>query len=127
VVWQIAQAVAWSLCDVAKKMMMLSRKLINNLSKRNISTTIPRNSNFKPIASVMSPSHHATLSHSSTSLQHRDTPDNTEETYFDFTPENYQRVRDAATALCAKRVTHSPSLRSMRFLAVIQTITNKLA
>ncbi|CAM9260848.1 unnamed protein product, partial [Sphacelaria rigidula] len=24
--------------------------------------------------------------------QHRDTPDNTAETYFDFTPENYARV-----------------------------------
>ena len=56
---------------------MLSRQLkfaFSTRSARFISGSSSQLSNFKPIAN------------------HRDTPDNNETTYFDFTPENYKRV-----------------------------------
>lgn len=57
-----------------KKLNILQQ--INTIAiARNLHGTNKRCSNYHPIGS------------------HRDTPDNTKETYFDFTPENYKRVQ----------------------------------
>ena len=52
----------------------LATKSINSQVARKFHLSVPKSSNFHPLAS------------------HRDTPDNTDETYFDFTEENYKRV-----------------------------------
>lgn len=53
----------------------LATKLINNNKiTRKFHLSIPKASNYHPLGS------------------HRDTPDNMDETYFDFTEDNYKRV-----------------------------------
>ena len=74
---------------LAKSSLKTFNILRQNISKlspivRNIHGTRYACSNFHPIAS------------------HRDTPDNTPATYFDFTPENYKRVINIDTIVFPK-------------------------
>lgn len=58
----------------ARNLLQFERKALSGVSLRHVSSSAPRLSNFKSLG------------------QHKDTSDNKESTYFDFTPENYKRV-----------------------------------
>lgn len=135
---------------------LLNKNIFKLNNFRTITNSIPKLSNFSPIGSVsfffsffyevlvfILTSFFSLTSFSSffdfffTSFfvffylnQHRDTADNTVETYFDFTPENYKRVNyfffSSLLIFLIYFVLFVLFERFKRFLDVILIIINKL-